>query len=114
MEAPPSIGHKQAVDFVVVGSEGNKKKFLVLEDMLSSYSEVFCFILPPTSAPIISKLSDFWNALDWLVVFCSDGKQNLAWAEFDEFLADNGITSHKLFDGYPQSNGSAERAVQIG
>ena len=41
MEPPPAIGHTQAVDFAVVGDQGNKKKFLVLVDVLSGYSEVF-------------------------------------------------------------------------
>ena len=60
-EPPPAIGHTQAVNFAVVGDGGSKKKFLVLVDVLSGYSEVFRFLLPPTSATFISKLTDFWN-----------------------------------------------------
>ena len=90
-EPPPSIGHTQAVDFVSVGRHGPKKKFLVLVDILSGYSEVFRFLLPPTLATIISKLTDFWNSTGWPVVFCSDGEKNLDSAEFSQFLADNNI-----------------------
>ena len=58
-EPPPSIGHRQVVDFATVGLIGPKKKFLVLVDILSGYSEVFRFLLPPTTATVISKLTDF-------------------------------------------------------
>ena len=112
MDPPPSIGHSQAVDFASVGLEGPKKKFLVLVDALSGYSEVFRFLLPLTSATVIPKLTDFWNSTGWPVVFCSDGEPNLDSAEFDEFLANNNITRRSLSAGYPQSNGAAERAVQ--
>ena len=61
-DPPPSIGHTQMVDFASVGLEGPKKKFLVLVDVLSGYSEVFRFLLPPTLATIIHKLTDFWNS----------------------------------------------------
>ena len=107
-----SIGHTQAVDFAVVGDEGARKKFLVLVDVLSGYSEVFRFVLPPTSATIIHKLTDFWNLTWWPVVFCSDGETNFDLQEFNEFLSDNHITRRKSSAGYPQSNGAAERAVQ--
>ena len=86
-EPLPAIGHTQAVDFAVVGERGLKKKFLVLVDVLSGYTEWFRFLLPPTSATIISKLTDFWNATGWTVVFCSDGERNLVSAEFDRFLS---------------------------
>ena len=69
---PPAVGHTQAVDFEVVGEKGDRKKFLVLVDILSVYSEVFWFVLPPTSTTIINKLTDFWNSTGWPVVFCSD------------------------------------------
>ena len=100
------------MDFVSEGRHGPKKKFLVLVDILSGYSEVFRFLLPPTSATIISKLTDFWNSTGWPVVFCSDGEKNLDSAEFSQFLADNNITRRKSSAGYPQSNGAAERAVR--
>ena len=74
--------------------------------------EVFRFLLPPTSATIISKLTDFWNATGWPVVFCSDREANLVSAEFDPFLTDNGITRRWSSAGYLQSNGAAEGAVQ--
>ena len=45
-------------------------------------------------------------------MFCSDEKPMLVAAEFDQFLADNGITRRLSSAGYPQSNGAAERAVQ--
>ena len=61
-DPPPLIGHTQAMDFASVGLEGPKKKFLVLVDVLSGYSEDFWFLLPPTSAIIIHKLMDFWNS----------------------------------------------------
>ena len=112
MEPPPAIGHTQAVDFAVVGDQGNKKKFLILVDVLSGYSEVFPFLTPPTLATIIHKLTDFWNSTGWPVVFCSDGERNLDLVEFDEFLADNKITRRKSSASYPQSNGATERAVQ--
>ena len=91
-EPPPAIGHTQAVEFAMVGKGDPKKKFLVLVDVLSGYAEVFRFLLSPTLATIISKLTDFWNATGWPVVFCSDGEANLVSAEFDQFLADNRIT----------------------
>ena len=46
-DPPPSIGHTQALDFASVGQEGTKKKFWVLVDVLSGYSEVFRFLFPP-------------------------------------------------------------------
>ena len=70
-EPPPAIGHTQAVDFATVGEGGSKKKFLVLVDVLSGYSEVFRFLHPPTSTTVIGRLTDFWNATGWPVVFCS-------------------------------------------
>ena len=111
-DPPPSIGHTQAMDFASVGLRGPKKKLLVLVDLLSGYSEVFRFLLPPTSATIISKLTDFWNSTGWPVVFCSDGEANLDTAEFSQFLSDNNITRCKSSAAYPQSNGAAEKAVQ--
>ena len=63
-------------------------------------------------ATIINKLTDFWNATGWPVVFCSDGEKNLDSAEFSRFLADNNITCRKSSAGHPQSNGAAEKAVQ--
>ena len=100
------------MDFASVGRHGPKKKVLVLVDILSGYSEVFRFLLPPTSATIISKLTDFWNSTRWPVVFCSDGERNLDSADFSQFLADNNITRRKSSARYPQSNGAAERAVR--
>jgi hypothetical protein len=91
MEPPPVIGNTQAVDFATVGEGGSKKKFLVLIDVLSGYSEVFRFLLPPTLTTVIGKLTDFWNATGWPMVFCSNGEPILVSAEFDRFLADNGI-----------------------
>ena len=111
-DPPPSIGHTQAVDFALVGLQGPKKKFLVLVDILSGYSEVFRFLLPPTSATIISKLTEFWNSTEWSVFFCSDGEANLDSEQFSQFLADNNITRRKSLAGYLQSNGVAEKAVQ--
>ena len=111
-DPPPFIGHTQAVDFAHVGETNSKKKFLVLVDILSGYSEVFRFLLPPTSKTIIDKLTDFWNSTGWPVVFCSDGEKNLDSAEFNDFLEANRITRRKSSAGYPQSNGAAERAVQ--
>ena len=111
-EPPPFIGHTQVVNFAHAGEKGDKKKFLVLVDILSGYSEVFRFVLPPTSTAIINKLTDFWNLMGWPVVICSDGEKNLDSAEFDGFLEDNKVTRRKSSAGYPQSNGAAERAVQ--
>ena len=100
------------MDFASVGVKGPKKKFLVLVDVLSGYSEVFRFDLPPTLATINHKLTDFWNSTVWPVVFCSDGEPNLDSAEFDQFLADNNITRRKSSAEYHQSNGAVERAAQ--
>ena len=111
-DPPPSIGHTQAVDFASVGLQGPKKKFLALVNILSGYLEVFRFLLPPTLATIISKLTEFWNSRGWPVVFCSDREANLDSAEFSQFLADNNINRYKSSAGYPQSNGAAEKAVQ--
>ena len=111
-DPPPLIGHTQAMDLASVGLEGPRKKLLVLVDVLSRYSEVFRFLLSPTSAMIIHKLTDFWNSTGWPVVFCSEGEPILDSAEFDEFIANNNITRLKSSAGYLQSNKAAERAVQ--
>ena len=97
---------------LLLGLTGPKKKFLVLVDVLSGYTEVFRFLLPSTSAKIVSKLKDFWNMTGWPVVFCSDSEPNLVSAEFDEILANNNITRRRSSAGYPQSNGAAKMAVQ--
>ena len=74
----------------------------MLVDVLSGYSEVFRFLLPPTSATIIHKVKDFWNSTVWPVVFCSDGEPNLDSEDISEFLVDNNMVADSDLIGISQ------------
>jgi hypothetical protein len=86
--------------------------FLIIVDAHSKWSEVF-IMQNTSSASTISVLKNLFSRYGWCDEIVSDNGSQFMSQEFSEFCIHYGIRHLRTAPRHPQSNGQAERYVQL-